>query len=194
MPAKPDSAGSIQDVGSTSPAAESSSIRSYLQKRGSSAFADRSFSVLMMVCAMTIFAIVLLIATELVMRSQLSISKFGIKFFFRQAWDPVSGDFGAIPFIYGTLVSSLLALVIAVPLAIGLAVFLTEMCPRFLRGPLAFFTELLAAIPSVVYGLWAVFVLVPLLREHVDPVLVKLLAGPHCSAALTMESGCSQRA
>ena len=174
MPAQPDSPGSIQDVALSSPAVESSAIRSYLQKRGSSAFADRGFSILMMVCAMTIFAIVLLIATELVMRSQLSIAKFGIAFFFRQAWDPVSGDFGAIPFIYGTLVSSLLALVIAVPLAVGLAVFLTEMCPRFLRGPLAFFTELLAAIPSVVYGLWAVFVLVPLLREHVDPVLSKL--------------------
>ena len=128
----------------------------------------------MIVCAMSIFGVVLLIAYQLVMRSQLSISKFGLKFFFRQAWDPVSGDFGALPFIYGTLVSSLLALIIAVPLAIGLAIFLTEMCPRVLRGPLAFVTELLAAIPSVVYGLWAVFVLVPLLREHVNPVLAKL--------------------
>ena len=71
--------------------------------------------------------------------------------------------------------SSFLALLIAVPLAIGVAIFLTEMCPRFLRGPLAFFTELLAAIPSVVYGLWAVFVLVPLLREHVNPFLAKTL-------------------
>jgi phosphate transport system permease protein len=89
-------------------------------------------------------------------------------------WDPVNGHFSALPFIYGTLVSSFLALLIAVPLAIGVAVFLTEMCPRFLRGPLAFITELLAAIPSVIYGLWAVFVLVPLLREHVNPLLIKL--------------------
>jgi phosphate transport system permease protein len=80
-----------------------------------------------------------------------------------------------MPFIYGTLVSSFLALLLAVPLAIGVAVFLTEMCPRSLRGPLGFLTELLAAIPSVVYGLWAVFVLVPLLREHVNPILIKTL-------------------
>ena len=89
-------------------------------------------------------------------------------------WDPVNGHFSALPFIYGTLVSSFLALLIAVPLAVGLAIFLTEMCPGALRGPLAFLTELLAAIPSVIYGLWAVFVLVPLLREHVNPVLIKL--------------------
>ena len=88
-------------------------------------------------------------------------------------WDPVNGYFSALPFVYGTLVSSFLSLLLAVPLAIGVAVFLTEMCPGFLRGPLAFLTELLAAIPSIIYGLWAVFVLVPLLREHVNPVLIK---------------------
>ncbi len=82
-----------------------------------------------------------------------------------------------LPFIYGTLVSSFLSLLLAVPLAIGVAIFLTEMCPGFLRGPLAFLTELLAAIPSIIYGLWAVFVLVPLLREYVNPVLIKCLAG-----------------
>ena len=102
-------------------------------------------------------------------------AKFGVGFFFTQAWDPVSGEFGALPFIYGTLVSSFLGLLIAVPLAVGVAVFLTEMCPGVLRGPLSFLTELLAAIPSVVYGLWAVFVLVPLLRVHVNPLLAKLL-------------------
>ena len=75
--------------------------------------------------------------------------------------DPVNEKFGALPFVYGTLVSSLLALIIAVPLSIGVAVFTTEMCPPLLRGPLSFFVELLAAIPSVVYGLWAIFVMVP---------------------------------
>lgn len=152
-----------------------SPIRSYLNGRGNSAFADGTFRGLMLVCALSIFAIVALIASELYLRSHLTIEKFGLKFFFRQAWDPVNGDFGAIPFIYGTLVSSLLALLLAVPLAIGVAVFLTEMCPRFLRGPLAFLTELLAAIPSVVYGLWAVFVLVPLLRSYLNPFLMKTL-------------------
>ena len=90
-------------------------------------------------------------------------------------WDPVNELFSARPFVYGTLVSSFLALLMAVPLAVGLAIFLTEMCPKALRSPLAFLTELLAAIPSVIYGLWAVFVLVPLLREHVNPLLIKLL-------------------
>jgi phosphate transport system permease protein len=150
-------------------------VRKFLVSRGSSVFADRAFKGLMLLCALSIFGIVALIASELVMRSEMSINKFGIVFFFRQIWDPVSGEFGALPFIYGTLVSSFLALLLAVPLAVGLAIFLTEMCPRFLRAPLAFITELLAAIPSVVYGLWAIFVLVPILRLHVNPLLVKTL-------------------
>ena len=160
---------------SLKPEQAQSIVRKYLWSRGSSSVKDRVFRAAMLLSALSIFGIVALIASELVARSQLSITKFGMGFFFRQAWDPVSGDFGALPFIYGTLVSSLLALLIAVPLAIGLAVFLTEMCPRILRAPLAFLTELLAAIPSVVYGLWAVFVLVPILRVHVNPFLVKTL-------------------
>ncbi len=157
------------------PESQDSPIRKFLKSRGSSAGLDRSFRWLMIGCALVIFGIVALILFELIMRSQLSISKFGVGFFFKQAWDPVSGNFGALPFIYGTLVSSFVGLLIAVPLAIGVAVFLTEMSPNFLRGPLAFLTELLAAIPSVVYGLWGVFVLVPLLREDVNPILAKAL-------------------
>ncbi len=152
-----------------------SPIRSYLMARGSSALMDRTFRWLMFGCALSIFGIVALIAYELILRSQPSLHRFGFGFFFSSAWDPVSGQYGAFPFIYGTLVSSAVALVIAVPLAIGVAVFVTEMCPRKLRSTLAFLTELLAAIPSVVYGLWSVFVLVPLLRDHVNPVLGKLL-------------------
>jgi phosphate transport system permease protein len=166
-------------------AAGGSPIRKFLLSRGNSALADRGFHWLMVVCALTIFGIVALIATELVVRSHLAWAQFGIRFFYQgftdpdthlpSYWDPVNGHFSALPFVYGTLVSSLLALLIAVPLAIGLAVFLTEMCPRWLRTPLAFITELLAAIPSVIYGLWAVFILVPLLREHVNPLLIKTL-------------------
>jgi phosphate transport system permease protein len=165
--------------------AEDSVIRKFLLSRGNSATADRGFHWLMVLCALSIFGIVVLIATELVVRSQLAWSKFGFDFFFKafidpdtklpMYWDPVNGHFSALPFLYGTLVSSFLALLMAVPLAIGVAIFLTEMCPRVLRGPLAFITELLAAIPSVIYGLWAVFVLVPLLREHLNPWLIKLL-------------------
>jgi len=158
-----------------SPAAEGSPIRKFLKSRGNSAATDSAFRGVMVVCALAIFGIVALILFELTMRSQLSIAKFGMGFFFRQAWDPVTGQFGALPFIYGTLVSSLVGLLIAVPLAVGLAVFLTEMSPKFLRAPLAFLTELLAAIPSVVYGLWGVFVLVPLLRDDVNPLLAKFL-------------------
>jgi len=155
--------------------APSSPIRAFLQSRGSSSIADATFRWIMLLCALSIFGIVALIANELVMSSKLTLAKFGLKFFVGSAWDPVNEDFGALPFIYGTLVSSLVSLVLAVPLAVGVAVFLTEMCPKALRGILSFLTELLAAIPSVVYGLWAIFVLVPLLRTYIDPVLIKLL-------------------
>ena len=157
------------------PGQEPSVVRKFLKSRGSSALADRGFRWLMILCALSIFAIVALIFWELTTRSQLTISKFGIKFFFGSAWDPVNGNYGALPFVYGTLVSSLISLIIAVPLAVGVAIFITEMCPKMLRAPLSFLTELLAAIPSIVYGVWAVFVLVPLLREHVDPILIKVL-------------------
>jgi phosphate transport system permease protein len=93
-----------------------------------------------------------------------SILKFGLGFWRTETWDPVLGEFGALPFIWGTLYSSILALAIATPVAIGIAVFLSELCPARLRQPLVFLTELLAAIPSIVYGLWGVFVLVPAVR------------------------------
>ena len=173
-------------------AAGVSNVRSFLLSRGNSAIADRAFGSLMLACAISIFAIVALIATELTMQSQLSWHKFGLPFFYKfnvdpqthlpLLWDPVNGVFYALPFLYGTLITSLVALLIAVPLAIGVAVFLTEMCPRILRGPLSFLTELLAAIPSVVYGLWAIFVLVPLLREQVNPIFIRIF-----SAQLTVK-------
>jgi phosphate transport system permease protein len=149
--------------------------RKYLLSLGSSGLADRGFHLLMLACGFSIFAIVALIASVLFGSISLTWSKFGFRFFFNHVWDPVNGDFGALPFIYGTLLTSFLALLLAVPLAIGVAVFLTEMCPKFLRGPLSFLTELLAAIPSVIYGLWAVFVLVPILRDHVNPLFIKYL-------------------
>ncbi len=152
-----------------------SPIRQFLRTRGHGGVADRAFAGVMLVSALSIFAIVLFILTILVIRSKLTISQFGLKFFGRSAWDPVSGDFGALPFIIGTLETSLLALAMAVPLALGVAVFLTELCPAKLRAPISFLTELLAAIPSVVYGLWAVFVLVPVMRDSLGPFLAKYL-------------------
>jgi phosphate transport system permease protein len=145
---------------------------------------DRVFAAAMLGCGLSLLAIVVLIVIELVLKSRLSLHEFGWRFFTTGNWDPVAGDFGALPFIYGTVVSSLVALVIAIPLALGVAVFTTEMCPRPLRGPLSFMTELLAAIPSVVYGLWAIFVLAPLLRVYVQPWLARyfgwtsLFSGP----------------
>jgi phosphate transport system permease protein len=136
---------------------------------------DRIFKAAMTACGFAVLGILVLIVYELVSRSGLSWHAFGFKFFASSDWDPVNEQFGALPFVYGTLVSSLLALIIAVPLAVGVAVFTTEMCPKALRGPLSFFVELLAAIPSVIYGLWAIFVLVPLLSGYVQPFLATTL-------------------
>jgi phosphate transport system permease protein len=138
-------------------------------------FPDFTFKAAMTACALAILGVLILIVYELVTRSVLSWHAFGLKFFAGSDWDPVSEKFGAQPYIFGTLVSSLLALVIAVPLSVGVAVFTTEMCPKRLRAPLSFFVELLAAIPSVIYGLWAMFVLVPMLSMYVEPFLGKTL-------------------
>lgn len=105
------------------------------------------------------------IAYELGRQSSLSIEKFGWQFWQTDTWDPVADEFGARPFIWGTLYSSILAMLIATPIALGIAIFLSELAPQWLRKPLVFLTELLAAIPSIVYGLWGIFVLVPLVRQ-----------------------------
>ena len=104
-----------------------------------------------------------------------ALRRFGFGFLTSSDWNAVSGSFGAAPALYGTLVSSALALLIATPLALGVAIFLSEFAPPWLRQPVAFLVDLLAAVPSVVYGLWGVFVLVPLLRSHVMPFLADTL-------------------
>jgi phosphate transport system permease protein len=120
-----------------------------------------------------LLVLVILVAmiVNMAVNSRLSIREFGLSFLTGRNWDPVSGHFGALPFIYGTIVSSVLALLIAVPLSVGVAIFLVEQAPRSIARPLAFLVELLAAIPSVVYGLWGIFVLSPFLRVHVEPAL-----------------------
>ena len=140
---------------------------------GTSEIADRVFYLSMLACGLAVLALVALIVYELATKSAVTWHTFGWNFFVDSNWDPVNEQYGAWPFIYGTLVSSFLALLIAVPLGIGVAVFITEMSPRWLRSPLAFTTELLAAIPSVIYGLWAIFVLVPILRVNVEPWLAR---------------------
>ena len=114
--------------------------------------------------ALLLILIVVAIGAELTQQSMRSLRQFGLEFWRTEIWDPVSGEFGALPFIWGTLYSSIVALVIATPIALGIAVFISELCPAVLRQPLVFLTELLAAIPSIVYGLWGIFVLVPAVR------------------------------
>jgi len=133
--------------------------------------------------AVILIAVVGAIAFELWRQSQLSLQQFGWTFWQTDTWDPVSGEFGARPFIWGTLYSSILALVIATPVAVGIAVFTSELSPSWLQRPLVFVTELLAAIPSIVYGLWGIFVLVPFVRglELATPASLKsvpLFTGP----------------
>jgi phosphate transport system permease protein len=125
---------------------------------------DLGFRIGTGIFGLLLILIVTAIGFELARQSILSIQKFGLDFWRTSTWDPVAGEFGALPFIWGTLYSSVLALMIATPVAIGIAVFITELCPVWLRQPLVFLTELLAAIPSIVYGLWGIFVLVPAVR------------------------------
>jgi phosphate transport system permease protein len=124
------------------------------------------------------------VVAELVRGSALSLVRFGLKFIVETLWDPVSEQFGAATFIYGTIVSSAIALLIAVPLGVGVAIFLVEMAPRRVSVTVGFLVELLAAIPSIVYGLWGLFVLAPLVRDDLAPVLratlgfIPLFSGP----------------
>jgi len=130
---------------------------------------DRLYQWITTASALVVPILLGLIAWEVFAAGWPALSKFGIGFFTTSDWDPVKGNFGAAPALFGTIVSSLLALVIATPLAIGVAVFLSEFAPRPVRQPVAFFVDLLAAIPSVVYGLWGILVLVPFLRGHIMP-------------------------
>ncbi len=142
---------------------------------GARPLGDRVFRLLTLFMALAVFALIILIGYELARGSQLTLRKFGWHFLTSSEWDPVNESFGALPFIFGTLVSSLIALVIAVPLSIATAVYLTELAPLWLRQILTIFIELLAAVPSVILGLWGIFVMVPWLREHLFPDLKSTL-------------------
>lgn len=135
---------------------------------------DAVFRFVLLCAAVALLLIVALMIGAIASSSLLSIHKFGWNFLTGRVWNPVGGEFGALPFIYGTLVSSFIALLIAVPLSLGVSVFLVEQAPPQFARPLAFLVELLAAIPSVVYGLWGIFVLAPVLREYVEPVLARV--------------------
>jgi phosphate transport system permease protein len=135
------------------------------------AIGDRIYEIVTTACALVIPALVIAIAIAIFSGAWPAFSKLGLSIVTSSDWDVQAGKFGAAPAIFGTLVSSALALVIATPLAIGVAVFLSEFSPTWLRQPIGFLVDLLAAVPSVVYGLWGIFVLVPMLRQHVMPFL-----------------------
>jgi phosphate transport system permease protein len=132
---------------------------------------DRIYSGLLTLSALAVPALLLLIFGVVTKAGWLALKTFGFGFLTSTDWDPVKGRFGAAPALYGTLVSSFVALLIAAPLAIGVAIFLSEFAPGWMRRPVAFLVDLLAAVPSVVYGLWGIFVLVPFLRSTVMPFL-----------------------
>jgi len=139
-----------------------------------SALGDRLFHALTAFFAFLILFLAFLTAFTLFKAAGLSIHTMGWKFLTTQDWDPVNQVFGSVSFVYGTLMSSLLALLIATPLGLGISLFLTELAPQKLREPVAFIIEILAAIPSVVYGLWGIFMLAPFMRVYVDPILMKI--------------------
>jgi len=137
--------------------------------------ADNAFHYLTKGLAILLLALVTALVASMIYNSRLSLSRFGFSFVFSTTWDPVKELFGALPFVYGTLVSSLIALIIAVPVSLGVAIFLTEQCPYKLRPIVLSLVELLAAIPSVAYGLWGIFVLVPFMRNYINPFLESTL-------------------
>jgi phosphate transport system permease protein len=143
--------------------------------RGRRGLGDRLYRALILASVWAVLILAVGLVAALSWESWPAIRAFGLRFLVTSHWDPVAGEFGALPFIYGTLVSSLLALLIAVPLSLGAAIFLAELAPAWISPPVAFLIEMLAAVPSVVYGLWGIFVLVPWLRDWVQPPLGRAL-------------------
>src|SRR5665213_1677190 len=127
---------------------------------------DIAFKWVAALAAAMIVLLIVLVGWQLYAGSRLSISKFGPGFLWSSEWDPVQDKYGALPFIFGTLVSSFLGLLIAVPLGVATALFLTELAPLKLRQPIIMAIEMLAAVPSVIFGLWGIFILIPWLRDH----------------------------
>lgn len=135
---------------------------------------DFSFSLITALASFTVVLLIGGILAVLVRESSLSIHKFGIiKFLVSTDWNPVTESFGAATTVYGTFVTTVIALVIAIPAALGIAIFITEISPNFLKGPIGIAIELLAAIPSIIYGMWGLFTLAPIMAKYVEPALQK---------------------
>jgi phosphate transport system permease protein len=148
-------------------------------------FGDLAFRRLTALFAGSVIVLLVWMAIEMGRASKLSLAAFGLGFLTGSDWNPVRDHYGALPFVFGTVVSSILALCISVPISVGIAIYLSELAHPKLKTPMGFLVELLAAVPSVVYGLWGIFALAPWLRESVEPVLAKTLGflplfqGPH---------------
>lgn len=134
---------------------------------------DKSFQITTMVAAGIVLVVLAGIMVSLFVGGWLALDRFGFRFLTTDSWNPVTEQFGALVPIYGTLISSLIALLIAVPISLGIAVFLTEVSPQWLRRPIGTAVELLAAIPSIIYGMWGLFLFAPVLSEYIEPWLQK---------------------
>jgi phosphate transport system permease protein len=138
---------------------------------------DSFFKYLTRAAAITVLAILFGVFVSLTLGAWPAFRTFGLDFLTVQTWNPVTEKFGALAPIYGTILTSLIAMLIAVPVGIGIAIFLTELCPRLLRQPIGIAIELLAGIPSIIYGIWGLFVFAPFLQQHVQPALIGFFGG-----------------
>ena len=138
---------------------------------------DSFFRHLTRAAAVSVLAILFGVFVSLALGAWPAFRAFGLDFLTTQSWNPVTDKFGALPPIYGTILTSLIAMLIAVPVGIGIAIFLTELCPRLFRRPIGIAIELLAGIPSIIYGIWGLFVFAPYLQQHVQPALIAFFGG-----------------
>ncbi len=143
----------------------------------SAPWADKAFEWVTRFFAIVVFSILAAILVSLVIGSQLTLEKYGFSFIWSNDWDPVKEEFGALVPIYGTVITSVIAMLIGVPVSFGIAIFLTELSPNWLKRPLGTAIELLAAIPSIIYGMWGLFVFAPLFQTHLQPMLIGAFSG-----------------
>ena len=139
------------------------------------AFGDPAFKGLTLAFAVLVLVVLAGVLVSLVLGAMPALQHFGFNFLVTEAWNPVTEKFGALAPVYGTLVTSAIAMLIGIPVAFGVALFITELCPNWLKRPLSMMIELLAAIPSIIYGIWGLFVLAPFVQEHIEPALIDTL-------------------
>ncbi len=139
------------------------------------AFGDPAFKGLTLAFAVLVLVVLAGVLVSLVLGALPALQQFGFNFLITEAWNPVTEKFGALAPVYGTLVTSAIAMLIGIPVAFGVALFITELCPSWLKRPLSMMIELLAAIPSIIYGIWGLFVLAPFVQQHIEPALIDTL-------------------